>query len=81
MSKARASGPEHEPITGLLKEGDRTVAMIRNGEVFSMSDGEKVAYVRNGSLYSMAGERLASMDPPRSTGQALSHRVQHLLKL
>lgn len=62
-------------------EGDRTVATIRNGEVFAGSDVERVGYIRNGFLYSTAGECLASMDTLGSTGEALSERVQNLLKL
>jgi hypothetical protein len=81
MSKARKFGGEYDPITGLLMDGDRTVATIRNGEVFAQSAGEKVGYIRKGILYSMAGECLASMDALGSTGEALSARVQKLLKL
>lgn len=81
MSRAPASGGQHDPITGLILDGDKPVATVRNGEVFAQCDGDKVGYIRNGFLYSMAGEHLASMYALGSSGQALSVRVQKLLKL
>lgn len=70
---------KNDAVSGIIVDGTRPVAMIRNGEVFAGAD-ERVGFVRSGHICALNGERLASMQALIS-GYALSERAQKLLKL
>ena len=71
---------KNDEISGRILDGEKPVATVRNGEVFADTTGEKVGFIRDGFVCGLKGQRLVSLDE-LSSGQALSEKIQKLLKL